>query len=555
MDSTRSERAKPRSRGDKDTGAFGLERDRMLAFRRDLAAQLAVEAQAFSADGRTFTYEAPVSPGFAAGSFVTLNTPDGKRYVGQILSQEAAIREGPKLSIDLGTDLSGYVEGATLTATEVQAKIRHLAGEGVLLGREEEDRLAAPSFRDVFEGAAIEPASRAAVERFLAATAGRGARLDIGRIAPGDDVPRVAIRADGFDRHTFLCGQSGSGKTYSLGLILERLLMLTDLRMVIIDPNSDFVRLGERRPSSELRMARGAPSYRELAAHHREAARGLYVLRPESVPEHRADVLRVGFGDLTAEEQGAVLQLDPLTDREEYNAFWQMASALGEVRYTLAHVKGMAGTLLTEDARRVALRIGNLGIGEWGLWAGEGERSLADTLAADDWRAVVVDVGTLDSGSQKSVASLAALGHFWRRREERRPVLLVIDEAHNVCPAEPADALQARATELCIAIAGEGRKYGLYLLLSTQRPQKLHPNVLSQCDNLVLMRMNSRADLAEIGEVFSFVPRGLVDEATRFGMGECVLAGKMVPTPLRARLEGRLTREGGADVPTAWAER
>ena len=45
-------------------------------------------------------------------------------------------------------------------------------------------------------------------------------------------------------------------------------------------------------------------------------------------------------------------------------------------------------------------------------------------------------------------------------------------------------------------IAAEGRKFGLYLLVSTQRPQKVHPNVVSQCDNLVLMRLNSAADLA-----------------------------------------------------------
>jgi len=45
------------------------------------------------------------------------------------------------------------------------------------------------------------------------------------------------------DRHTLLRGQSGSGKTYSLGVILERLLIETDLRLVILDPNSDFVRL------------------------------------------------------------------------------------------------------------------------------------------------------------------------------------------------------------------------------------------------------------------------------------------------------------------------
>ncbi len=59
-------------------------------------------------------------------------------------------------------------------------------------------------------------------------------------------------------------------------------------------------------------------------------------------------------------------------------------------------------------------------------------------------------------------------------------------------------------------IAAEGRKYGLYLLASTQRPGKVHENVVSQCDNLVLMRMNSTADLADLGRLFSFVAPGLL---------------------------------------------
>ena len=60
---------------------------------------------------------------------------------------------------------------------------------------------------------------------------------------------RFSLDAGGFDRHTFFCGQSGSGKTYALGTALERLLLETTLRLVVLDPNLDFVRLagGARR--------------------------------------------------------------------------------------------------------------------------------------------------------------------------------------------------------------------------------------------------------------------------------------------------------------------
>jgi DNA helicase HerA-like ATPase len=82
----------------------------------------------------------------------------------------------------------------------------------------------------------------------------------------------------------------------------------------------------------------------------------------------------------------------------------------------------------------------------------------------------------------------------------------------------------------------------------TQRPQKVHENVLSQCDNIVLMRMNSTADLAHVARVFSFVPPGLIDRATTFAQGEALVAGKLATHPALIRFGARVTEEGGADV-------
>jgi hypothetical protein len=122
-----------------------------------------------------------------------------------------------------------------------------------------------------------------------------------------------------------------------------------------------------------------------------------------------------------------------------------------------------------------------------------------------------------------------------------------------VCPGRPEDPLTALATEHAVRIAGEGRKFGLVLLAATQRPQKVHENVVSQCDNLVLMRMNSRSDLAILSEIFSFVPASLLALATEFGQGEAVVAGKLVPSPTLGRFGPRWSMEGGADVPSDWA--
>ena len=150
--------------------------------------------------------------------------------------------------------------------------------------------------------------------------------------------------------------------------------------------------------------------------------------------------------------------------------------------------------------------------------------------------------------------SAAVLEWLWRQRHERMPRLIIIDEAHNVCPQTPHSPLEELATEHVIRIAAEGRKYGLYLLLSTQQPQKIHANVLSQCDNLILLRMNSSVDTDHLARVFGFVPTPLLHQASGFRLGEGLVAGKITSHPLRVQGARRWTREGGADIPTIWAQ-
>ena len=170
-------------------------------------------------------------------------------------------------------------------------------------------------------------------------------------------------------------------------------------------------------------------------------------------------------------------------------------------------------------------------------------------------RCLVVDLGSLATREEQALVGQAVLDRLWARRMRREPTLIVIDEAHNVCPAEPADPLTALATEHAVRIAAEGRKFGLYLLTATQRPQKVHPNVVSQCDNLVLMRMNSASDLAYTADVLSFVPSGLLEQAGLFRLGEAVVAGKLSSHPTLLRFGARISEEGGADVPATWAVR
>jgi DNA helicase HerA-like ATPase len=485
---------------------------------RSLRRQLETDvlSLATSLDGRRFTLQSSLhSLPASIGGYVVLETADGPR-LGQVLSLVEVRVPGPE--IESGDDGHRMRAAVTLRAAE---------GDGELL-----DSGGGP-----FHDAQVRAARPEEVAAWLQAARPPRAGLDVGELAlaPGVD---LSLDAGGFDRHTFLCGQSGSGKTYSLGLLLERLLMATDLRVVVLDPNSDHVRLGEVRP--------GAPD--ELRSRHDRVKAAVAVRRQGG---DGTDALRLRIADLDPTARAGVLALDPIGDREEYALLDSVFEQATAADATTTLDDALAAD--TPEARALLLRARNLGVDRWAVWSRGRGRTVVDDLRDDANRCLVVDLGSLETRGEQAAVAEAVLSTLWDRRGERQPVLLVIDEAHNVCPQDPQDPVTAAATELAVRIAGEGRKYGIYLLVVTQRPQKVHQNVISQCDNLVLMRMNSRSDLALVREVFSFVPGALVDAATTFRQGEALVAGKLASHPVLLRFGARASEEGGADVPSTWA--
>ncbi|KQY75860.1 ATPase [Microbacterium sp. Root1433D1] len=345
------------------------------------------------------------------------------------------------------------------------------------------------------------------------------------------DSPTAAVELDArrFNRHTFWCGQSGSGKTYALGVVLEQLLLHTELPLLILDPNADFVRLQETRDSAAMTSA--------------ERIAGLDTRVFRSGPG-RDDPLHVRYVDLSPATKAAVLQMDPIRDAEEYNVL--LHSEADAKQFDAAElVKAFRAS--GEPARvRLANRMENLQVLNWDLWS-RGTSSVVDAIDERP-RATVLDLGGFDHPAEPKVAALAVLEHLWARRQERRPVLIVIDEAHNLCSPDPSTEVERALTAQLVQIAAEGRKFGLWLFLSTQRPTKIHPNVLSQCDNLGLMRVNAPRDLAELAEVFGFAPEEAIRRAKSFRQGQALFAGGFIAEPTFVQMGERLTEEAGGDV-------
>ncbi|MDZ4234022.1 MAG: DUF87 domain-containing protein, partial [Dietzia sp.] len=141
-------------------------------------------------------------------------------------------------------------------------------------------------------------------------------------IGSGVDVPGEPVTLDArrFNRHTFWCGQSGSGKTYALGVVLEQLLLHTELPMVILDPNADFVRLPEaREDTSAAEAARLAELDIRVLRSSGDSPGDSSGSSGDGSGKSPAGRLRARYVDLTPASKAALLQLDPIADAEEYN--------------------------------------------------------------------------------------------------------------------------------------------------------------------------------------------------------------------------------------------
>jgi DNA helicase HerA-like ATPase len=443
---------------------------------------------ASSVDGRRFEFQAPLH-GFAVA-------PGGYVMLGDRLGQVLSTRLEHTDAAEVGWESADGGPGV-----RTRLAIRVARGAGVVLAGD-----GAP-----FHDAEVTPAGSPEVAAWQG-TEG----LPVGelRLAPG--VP-FALDPAGFGRHTFFCGQSGSGKSYSLGVVLEQLLLGTDMRVVILDPNSDFARFATVRPDAD---PAAAARWEQLAP---------------TIDIRSGTALKLRLNELGRAAQAAMLRLDPIADREEYADL-------------IAAVDELSPGTLDGFGDAVLQRARNLGVDRWGVWA----RGAADTAIAalgdDRIRCLTLDIGSLDTREEQALVAETVLDHLWEHRADRRRVLIVIDEAHNVCPREPRDPLTALAADHAVRIAAEGRKFGLHLLVCTQRPQKVQVNVVSQCDNLVLMRMGSAADLEYTGELLSYAPRDLLAGASTFGLGEALVAGGLSSHPALIRFGRRVAEEGGADV-------
>ena len=141
----------------------------------------------------------------------------------------------------------------------------------------------------------------------------------------------------------------------------------------------------------------------------------------------------------------------------------------------------------------------------------------------------------------------AVIGRILLEARERLPAnkryenpwALVLEEAHNY--ARPAKQSEERGQELSRnafeRIAKEGRKFGLSLIVASQRPSEISPTIISQCANFISHRLQNPDDIDHFRRIIPMQARRLLDQVTVLASGEAIVFGSAFHIPARVQMD------------------
>ena len=173
----------------------------------------------------------------------------------------------------------------------------------------------------------------------------------------------------------------------------------------------------------------------------------------------------------------------------------------------------------------------------------------------------IVDFSEVPSDMLPLIISLVAKLVFsiqqWTPTEHRHPIALFCDEAHLYIPErQSSSGIEGFAVDAFERIAKEGRKYGVGLVVISQRPSEVNRTVLSQCNNLVAMRLTNGEDQNVVRRLLPDSLGGFSDLLPVLDTGEALVVGDASLLPTRVRIQQPENQPNSGTVPfwDKWGE-
>lgn len=410
------------------------------------------------------------------------------------------------------------------------------------------------------------------------------ARLEIGRLAAAEELP-VSLEAGRLVlRHSAVVGSTGAGKTTTVAAILQRFARdgWPAANIIVIDPHGEYSEaLGE---DAALRSVLGAEENRLQVPYWALPADSILTVFAGAAgnPATRDRVRElVAEGRRKFASEADWLSLDPAAITADtpipfdirdvwYRLDWEnnetrqikadpssscvekqgSPTSLAPAQFT-PYGQGSAAPFKgpehgrygrTPELLRLGLSDPRLAFFREPVSQPSDDDPLLEVMTS--WLGGHQPVSVLDFSGVPSSASELAIGVVMELLFEvavrsdplpggvgrNRPILVVLEEAHRYL----SDTAASIARNAANRIAREGRKYGVGLMLITQRPSELPDTALAQCGTLISLRLTNSGDQSKISAALPDSVSGLAEVLPSLRTGEAVITGESLIIPSRA---------------------
>ncbi|WP_274424561.1 ATP-binding protein [Chelativorans sp. YIM 93263] len=370
--------------------------------------------------------------------------------------------------------------------------------------------------------------------------------VTVGNLSQDSAVEACVAVDEALNRHFAVVGTTGVGKSSAVSLLLRKTIATRpDLRVLILDPHNEFasslpghcVRIDTNSldlPFWLFRLEelvevlyRGRDPVleevellRDLVGHAKQVyntSTGTSILRRGT--DHgglTADTpVPYRMTDIISEIDERIGHLDAKNERPHYRQLrTRIESAMADPRYRF-----MFASRLIEDS--IHETIGRI-----------------FRVPSEGRPVTCFEMAGLPSEVVNSVCSVLARLAFdlalWS--DGKLKLLVLCEEAHRYMPADTRLGF-APTRHALSRIAKEGRKYGCYLGVVTQRPGDLDPTVLSQCSTIFAMRLANEQDQAIIRSAIADSAASTLSFLSSMGQREAIAFGDGVATAMRMKFE------------------
>ncbi|MEJ8838178.1 ATP-binding protein [Ramlibacter sp. AN1133] len=440
---------------------------------------------------------------------------------------------------------------------------------------------------------ALEGERLTAFMRVIANISGDGQKLTLGHYTLDESADAFLNGNKFFQRHAVIVGSTGSGKSWTTARILEQVAALPNANAIVFDIHGEYSPLTSKgfqhfRIAGPADLGGGGSldngviflPYWLLGY---EAMTSMFVERTDQNAPNQAMVMSraiLGAKRKYLQEQSRSDVLDNFTidspipfdlsvvidDLTKLNDELVPGARAGSEK--AGEFNGKLSRMIQRlENKRTDRRLGFLFQGDRETQAFDWLDRLVTALLAGSLDqkkggggVKIIDFSEVPSDVLPLMVSLVAKLAFsvqqWTEVSMRHPVAIFCDEAHLYIPErQQAGGAGEISVEIFERIAKEGRKYGVGLVVISQRPSEVNRTVLSQCNNLVAMRLTNGDDQSVVRRLLPDSLGGFGDLLPVLDTGEALVVGdaSLLPTRIRVSTPEHRPNSGTVDFWERWA--